>query len=276
MNPPLLTARAGGRTFRFALAGDASAPRLLLLVHGFPVGAGMWEPQIEPLARSLNDAAGRDWRVAALALPGYDGTQQPGEASIHDYASHVLAFLDHERADKVALCGLSMGGYVAFAMLREAPERIEALVLADTRSSADSEQAAEGRRRMLALLADRGPSAVADDVMPKLLGDTSQRTRPEVAARLRELIAAQPSETIAASIQAILSRPDSTPLLDTIRVPTLVLVGEEDTLTPPEEARQMHAAIPGASFVQIPQAGHMTNMETPGVFNAAVSGFLVN
>lgn len=273
MKPPLLTARGGTRTFRFAQAGEPSAPRLLLLVHGFPLGVGMWAPQVEPLAEALNSGR-RNWRVAALALPGYDGADPPARPTVRDYSTHVLAFLDYANADSVAVCGLSMGGYVAFDVLRQAPGRIAALVLADTRSAADSEQTARDRHRMLALLQDRGPEAVTDDLMPRLLGTTAQRTRPDLPGRLRELIAAQPLETIAASIEVLMSRPDSTPLLGTIAMPTLVLVGEEDAITPPAEAQQMHAAIPGASYVQIPQAGHMANMENPEAFNSAVAGFL--
>lgn len=272
MTSPLLTAPAADRRVRYVAAGRPDASRVLVLVHAFPLGVGMWEPQ---LAATADPSApfGADWRMLAVALPGFDGSDLPAAESMHAYARDVLAVLDQERVATASLCGLSLGGYVAFELLRQAAERIDRVVLADTRAGADSEQAAAGRRRTLELVSAGGTTAIADDMLPKLLGRTSQSRRPELAVRLRELVTAQPPDAIAAATRAMLARPDSTPLLATLRMPTLVLVGEEDTLTPPGEAGRMHAAIPHASYVQIPEAGHMTNMENPRVFNEVMAEF---
>jgi pimeloyl-ACP methyl ester carboxylesterase len=274
MDLPLLTARIAERTVRYAVAGRREAPNLLVLVHAYPLGVRMWEPQLAAAA-DASGPFGADWRMVAVALPGFDGNDPPGEASMDAYARHVLAVLDREApAETAALCGLSMGAYVAFAILRLAPDRIGRLVLADTRAGADGEEAAAGRRRTLARLAEEGVASIAEDMLPKLLGTTSQRGRPALAARLRGLIQGQSPDTIATATRAMMGRPDSTPLLGTIRVPTLVVVGEEDTLTPPAEAQRINSAIPDARLVQIPEAGHLPNMENPDAFNEALRAFL--
>jgi pimeloyl-ACP methyl ester carboxylesterase len=127
---------------------------------------------------------------------------------------------------------------------------------------------------MLALVREKGPDAVADEMMPKLVGETTRRTRPEVAVRVGELIRQNSPDTIADAITALMTRPDSTPLLGSIHCPTLIVVGEEDAITPPALSEQMHAAVPGSEFAAIPGAGHLSSLEEPGAFNAALARFL--
>jgi 3-oxoadipate enol-lactonase len=251
-----------------AVPGSADRPRgTLLLLHAFPLNARMWEGQL--------GLAETGWRVIAPQLRGVDGgAGDPPAASVDDYAGDVIDLLDALHVTQAVVGGLSMGGYVAFALLRLAARYVQGLILADTRSQADTPEGVAGRTRLLQLVQDRGPSAVADEMIPKLLGETTRKTRPAVEARVRSLALASSTDAIAGAIRALMTRPDATPLLSTIHVPTLILVGDEDTLTPPAAAEAMHRAIAGAELVRIPQAGHLSNLERPELFTAALAGFL--
>jgi 3-oxoadipate enol-lactonase len=247
-------------------AGDPRSSRVIVLVHAFPVGMWMWEPVAVP----------EGWRALAPALPGFDGVDAPpaGATSVDDYARAVLAFMDHLEIDSAVIGGLSMGGYVSFALWRLARPRWRGLVLADTRSGADSEETRAGRQKLLGLVKARGSHGVAEEMLPKLLGETTRARQPQLVDRVRRLIEGQTADGIAAAIVRLRDRPDSTPLLGEIRVPTLVVVGEEDGVTPPSQSEQMHARLGDAQLARIPEAGHLSCMENPAAFNAAVSRFL--
>jgi pimeloyl-ACP methyl ester carboxylesterase len=240
---------------------------VLVLLHAFPLNARMWERQL-----ALADSG---WRVIAPQLRGFDGgSGDPAAASVDDYAGDVIDLLDALHVKQAVVGGLSMGGYVAFALLRLAARYVQGLVLADTRSQADTAEGIAGRTRLLQRLDDKGPPAVAEDMIPKLLGETTRRTKPEVIETVRSLVLASPPEAIAGAIRALMSRPDSTPLLATIHVPTLIVVGDEDALTPPAASEEMHRTIAGSEIVRIPQAGHLSNLEQPEHFTAALAAFL--
>jgi pimeloyl-ACP methyl ester carboxylesterase len=227
----------------------------------------MWEAQLV--------MADRGWHVIAPHLRGVDGARgDPPTTSIDDYAGDVVDLLDGLHVKQAVVGGLSMGGYAAFAILRLAARYVQALVLADTRPQADTPEGVEGRKKMLQLVQDKGPAAVADDMIPKLLGETTRRTRPDVAERVRSLVLANSAESIAGAVRALMTRPDSTPLIATIHVPTLILVGNEDTVTPPALSEEMHRAIGGSELVRIDGAGHLSNLEQPGLFNDALARFL--
>jgi 3-oxoadipate enol-lactonase len=229
----------------------------------------MWEGQL-----SLADTG---WRVIAPQLRGFDGgAGDPPAASVDDYAGDVIDLLDALHVKQAVIGGLSMGGYVAFALLRLAARYVQGLVLADTRSQADTPEGVAGRTRLLQIVQDKGPSAVADDMIPKLLSETTRSTRPAVVELVRSLAVASSSDAIAGAIRALMTRPDSTPLLSSIHVPTLVLVGDEDALTPPPASEEMQRAIAGSELVRIPQSGHLSNLEQPELFNAALAAFLTH
>jgi 3-oxoadipate enol-lactonase len=239
----------------------------LLLLHAFPLNAHMWEGQLTH--------ADAGWHVVAPHLRGFDdGGGDPPATSVDDYAGDVIDLLDTLHVKQAVVGGLSMGGYVAFAVLRYAARYVQALVLADTRSQADAPDGVAGRTRQLQLVQDKGPSAIADEMLPRVLGETTRTSRPAVVAQVRSMMLSSSADAISGGLRALMTRPDSTPLLQTIHVPTLIVVGEEDTLTPPAAAEEMNRGIAGSELVRIPAAGHLSNLEQPVLFNAALAAFL--
>jgi len=262
----------GSRTIAYLdSAPGAAALRTYVLLHAFPLGANMWEPQM----RAIPDG----WRLITPDLRGFGGSTEldsVSASSIADYAEDVADLLGELSVERAVIGGLSMGGYAVFALLQSKPDIIEALILADTRAGADSPEARANRRNMLALVDREGPQGVAKEMMPKLLGKTTLETNQTAEATVRRLIKQQSPVAIRGAINRMMHRPDSTALLATIKVPTLVIAGEEDTLTPVQEAEKMAAAIKGSKLVTIPAAGHLSNLEQPDAFNHALSAFLVS
>jgi pimeloyl-ACP methyl ester carboxylesterase len=254
-----------GHTVRYESGGDPNSARVLVLLHAFPVGTAIWQPQIDAFP---------DWRVIVPAFPGFDGSDLYGEPTVDAFAAHIEATLATVGVTQAVFGGLSMGGYVLLALWRRRRSLVRGMLLADTRSGADSPEARSGRQKMLETLASGGPAVIAGEVIPKLLGETTRRDRPDVATLCRQRIEAQPAEAIASALRAMMTRPDAGPVLSSIDVPTLVVVGEEDVLTPPSEAEGLQRAIPGASLVRIPGAGHLSSLENPKAFNEALASFL--
>lgn len=254
-----------GRPTRYLESGSG---RPLVFIHAFPLNAEMWRPQLERVPHG--------WRSLAPDLRGFGGTGTGGSPALTmaDHAGDVLGFLDALEIRDAAIAGLSMGGYIAFALFRLAAPRLRGLILADTRPQPDSSEGLRHRRALLELLHAKGVAAVADDLLPKLIGETSRRERPHVGASVRALIAAATPDAIDAAVHALMARPDSTPDLDRIRCPTLVIVGEEDTITPPADAEMMHDRIHQSTLVMLPKAGHLSNLEAPDAFGAAIENFL--
>ena len=243
---------------------DEGVGQPLLLVHAFPLSSGMWERQIAALSPR--------YRVVAPDLRGF-GTSPlgAGATSMDQYADDLAGLLDQLGLRQVALGGLSMGGYIAFAFLRRYRERVSALILADTRSQPDTEEGRQGREKNARLVEEQGPGALADQMLPKLFSATAP---PSLHAEARRLIEANEPRGIAAALRAMAARPDSTPLLSAIDVPTLVIVGAEDALTPPSDAQAMHKAIANSRLLELPGAGHLSNLEAPDRFSDAVAEML--
>jgi 3-oxoadipate enol-lactonase len=240
---------------------------VLLLIHAFPLNARMWEPQLA--------MADRGWRVIAPHLRQFDdGPQDPPAATVDDYAGDIVDLLDALHIPEAVIGGLSMGGYVAFALCRHAARYVQGLVIADSRAEADTPQGAAGRKTMLELVAKEGPPAIADEMLPKLVGRTTLAERPDVMKRVRALALSSSTGAISGAIRALMTRPDSTPTLAAIHVPTLIIAGDEDIITPPALSEKMHAGIPGSNLVIIPSAGHVSSIERPEAFNSALANFL--
>ena len=194
--------------------------------------------------------------------------------SIDDYADDVLALMTHLEIDRAVIAGVSMGGYVAFGMVRRAPQRIAALVLSNTRAIADSPQAKDARAASIALVQREGAAAIAREMSPKLLGETTRRVQPDLEEAVRRLIVVNATEAIVSALEALRDRPDSTSLLSSIAVPSLVIAGDEDAIINLAEATSMQQAIPGARLVTLTATGHLGNLEAPGFWNAALETFL--
>ena len=205
-------------------------PAPLVWLHAFPLGADMWQPQLQ----SVPDGC----RVVAPDLAGFGGTaDHNGRPSIDDFAHDLDDFAHNLGLRHFVLGGLSMGGYAVFAYLRLNPSRLKGIVLADTKSGADTSQARDGRQKMLDLVASKGVAGVADEMVPKLLGATTQRANPALVVKVRAMIEANSAEGVSRSIQRLRDRPDATPQLARAAIPALVIVGEEDGITPVAEAR---------------------------------------
>jgi 3-oxoadipate enol-lactonase len=243
---------------------ECGSGRALVLLHAFPLSAEQWLPQLSRVPSG--------WRVVAPDLRGFGNRMASEEeaATMDTYAEDAFELLAHLGIDRAVVCGLSMGGYVAFAMMRRAPERVAGLILADTRATSDTAEGRTGRDRMLELLAREGPPGVANAMLPKLLGDTTKREQPDLEDAVRRLIESNSAPGIAAGIRALKDRPDSTAALASIACPTTIVCGAEDTLTPPSDSEAMHRAISQSRLVILPAAGHLSNLENPEGFNEAL------
>jgi pimeloyl-ACP methyl ester carboxylesterase len=240
----------------------AARPRgTLLLLHAFPLNSKMWEPQLT--------LASDGWRIIAPDL-----TQGDASTTMDDFAGAVVDVLDGLHLDDVVVCGCSMGGYLALALTRLAERYVRGLILVDTRSQADTPEAIENRKKALQLVNEKGTAAIVEDMIPKLLGETTKRTRPDVVERVRAIGMMNTKESVAGMVRALMTRADSTPLLPKIHIPTLIVVGAEDTITPPALSQQMHAAIAGSQLVITDRVGHLSSLEDPASFNGTVSKFL--
>jgi pimeloyl-ACP methyl ester carboxylesterase len=177
-------------------------------------------------------------------------------------------------AEPIVLCGLSMGGYVAMQFCRKYAERLRGLVLCDTRAAADTPEVAAGRLAMAERVLREGPGPLVEGMIPRLFAAETARQRPHVVAGLRRVMMGNDPRGIAAAARGMARRPDATPTLGDIACPTLVLVGQHDSISPPAEMRSIAAAIRRAQFVEIPGSGHMTPLEKPSEVNAALEAFL--
>lgn len=249
---------------------EAGRGPAVVLLHAFPLNASMWAAQREALSSG--------YRVLCPDQRGFGGSQlgwDHDDPSLDDVADDVAAMLDAKKVDHAVVGGLSMGGYVAMAFVRRHPERVRALVLADTKATADSPEAAANRLRIAEEVMAAGSSAqLVDEVLPKLVGATTKERRALVLGRIKATVEGAPPPAVAWAQRAMASRPDSVETLRGVTVPTLVVVGEEDELSPPADARAMADAVPGATLVTVPEAGHLTAMEAPDEFNAALLEFL--
>lgn len=235
----------------------------ILWMHGFPLSSAMFEPQ-----RAIAGAT-----HVMPDLPGFGGTPARAGLTMDDYARFALEQLDRRGIEKVTLAGFSMGGYIAFAIARLAPERIRALLLLDTRETADSEEARRGRLEMIETVRAQGVQPVVDAMLPKMLTSGAPR---ELKNRVRDIMLYSSVEGTIAALAAMANRADSSSLLPTLDIPALIVVGEEDAITPPADAERMARLLPHAKLVRIPNAAHMANFEQPEAFNRAVEGWIVD
>jgi pimeloyl-ACP methyl ester carboxylesterase len=248
----------------------------LVLLHAYPLSRGQWRVQGEALAHALA------LRVVAPDLRGCGESSEPDMGSepitepitMERMAEDVITLLDALHAQRVVLGGLSLGGYVAFAALRLAPQRFAGAILADTRATADTPEGRAGREATAAFVVAQGPGALFDRDAPKLFSNRVMTRHPDVVAQARALAEVNHADGLAAVARGMALRPDSTALLPQIACPALALVGDQDAITPISDARAIFERIPHAGLSVIEDAGHLSNLERPQLFTELVASFL--
>ena len=253
----------GGDSLAAEVRGDGPA---LLLIHGFPLDHTMWAHQFATL---------KGWRRIAPDLRGCGLSNAPGDdCSMATYADDLVRLLDQMQVKKAVVAGLSLGGYIAFELLRRYRDRVAGLILLDTRADADTAEGRASRETLIEVARKAGPGAVGEQMLPRLLGRTTQRTQPHLVPQVKEMAVRWSVPGMVGALGAMRDRPDSTALLQTVDVPTLVVVGEEDEVTPPALARAMTSAIPSAAMTTIAAAGHLSALEAPSAVSRVMAEFL--
>lgn len=257
------TINVGGVEIRYDDKGHGPA---VLLLHGFPLSLRMWDAQ-----EALSDR----YRIVRFDARGHGGSGVGDSALTMDRIAEDAAILiERLRLGPVVLVGCSMGGYAAFAFAQKHPSLLRALVLVDTRAGADSPEARKGRGELAARVMKDGPAAALEAFLPRIVGETTKASRADVIAKIKDMVLATPRQGISDALHGIAARQDSSPFLREIAVPTLVICGEEDVITPRAEAEILQMGIAGAELAMIPKSGHLPSMETPEVFNAVLGKFL--
>lgn len=244
---------------------DQGAGLPVVLLHGFPFSRRMWRPQVDALPKAC--------RLITPDLRGF-GDSSGTPSSLEELADDVHGFIEHLGLTTFVLGGFSMGGYVLFRYLAQHGDRPAALLLLDTRADPDTPEGRDRRYAGIERIKREGPKGFLDDFLKVALSAESVDNRPMIVGEVRRMMAATKVESLVGGLQAMAERPDSVPLLSQITVPTLIAVGDVDKATPPPASEAMHTAIPGSEYVVIPGAGHLTNLEQPAQFNAAVLTFL--
>jgi 3-oxoadipate enol-lactonase len=245
---------------------EAGSGAALLLVHGWPHDRTLWHAQLNGLATHA--------RCIAPDLRGFGGSDGAEPFTIEQYANDLVGLLDQLAIPEAVVCGLSMGGYVAFAMLRRHRSRVRGLVLTGTRAAGDTPEQRATRERIVAFAQRSGVDALATQQVERMVGTTTRESRPALGAALRAMMAAAPMDGVIGGQRAMMSRADSSAMLASIDVPVLVVAGAEDAIILAEEQRAMAESIPGAQYVELAGAGHLSPFERAGAFNHALGEFM--
>lgn len=239
----------------------------VVLLHGYPFNRSLWAEQVSTLSNS--------YRVITPDLRGLgESDAKPGAATMNRMAEDVAALLNHLEISRAVVGGLSMGGYVALAFYKQFPSRVRALVLADTRAQADSEEGKQTRFQQAEKALAEGMAGIADSMLPKLLTPETVSKHPEIVKRVRDMMLKTKPEGAAGALLGMAERDDQTPLLAQIKCPTLILVGREDPITPVQDSEKMHHEIAGSRLVVIDNASHVSNLERTEQFNEELVRFL--
>ncbi len=241
----------------------------IVLLHGFPHDRGLWTAQVAAHTDAL-----QGFRLLIPDLPGFGQSTPLALPSMDGYADAIAAMLDAADVPRAVIGGLSMGGYVAFAFWRRHATRVRALLLIDTKAAADTESAKAKRLDLIESVRRDGVGAIVPGLIPAQLGVTTRSTSPELVERVTVMLRRAPASGVIGAVGAMMHRDDSTPTLETITVPTLVLVGDEDTLTPVSDAVAISSCVAHSRLTIVPGAGHLAPLEQPAVVNAAIAEFL--
>jgi 3-oxoadipate enol-lactonase len=247
-------------------SGKADAPAVVL-VHGFPFSQEMWTPQVSAL--------GQRHRVITYDVRGH-GKSPAGDGlyTIELFVDDLIGLLDHLKIEKAIVCGLSMGGYIVLRAMERNPERFRALVLCDTQSGADSNEAKVKRAAAMKSVTQQGVAAYAEGFVKAVFAQETSTVNPEAVKTIKTIISNNPPLGIRGTLLALAARTDTTASLSKINVRTLILVGEHDAITPPTAAQAMHESIRNSELHIIPHAAHLSNLENQQEFNTQLVGFL--
>ncbi len=245
---------------------DSGGGMPVVLLHGFPHDRSIWSAQLRGLSGQC--------RCIAPDLRGFGESDVAPPYSMDQYADDVALLLDALRIERAVIAGLSMGGYVTLAFWRRHAERVLALILADTRAPGDTAESAAKRRELAAVAKAHGGAAVADAMIAGMIGKRTRQRHPELVTHIHGMLASAPTAGVIGALDALVARPDSTATLATIDVPTLIVVGEDDALTPVADARALHAGIADSALEILKGAGHLSNVERPAAFNHVAIEFL--
>ena len=246
---------------------DAGTGRPVVLIHGYPFNRSLWNEQVEVLRQNH--------RVIAPDLRGFGESEaSDGTATMNRMAQDVALLLNHLGIARATIAGLSMGGYVALAFYKQLSSRVRALILADTRAQADTAEAKQMRAQQAEKALSEGMAGIADAMLPKLLTPETVSKHPDIVKRVRDMMLKTKREGAAAALRGMAERDDLTSMLSKISVPTLILVGAEDAITPVADSEKMNQAIADSRLVVLENAGHVSNLERTDQFNDALLEFL--
>ncbi len=242
---------------------------VVILIHGFPFNRTMWEQQVEVLKEK--------YRVIAYDVRGH-GNSDAGkdEFSVGLFARDLISLMDELKIEKAILCGLSMGGYIALHAIENYSERINALILCDTTCKADTSEGIDKRMKAIKSIRESGVEAYADSNLKNFFAQSSFTTRKEEIARVRQMMVSTSEQTIVDTLLALSKRKETCNFLPEIKIPVLLLVGEEDIITPPGTAEFMREKIKSSELQIVKHAGHISNLENPVVFNEHLSTFIAS
>ena len=239
----------------------------IVWIHGYPLSGRIFTPQT-----SISG-----FRHIVPDLPGFGSSPaDAARATMDDFADGIIGLADNLSLTKFIVAGLSMGGYIAFAVIRKAADRIAAVILLDTRETPDSDQVRADRMSMIARVEASGTNAVFESMLPKLLCAQTLRSNSVLVDETRRILESASPAGITSALSAMASRPDSTSTARSIKVPTLIIVGADDSLTPPSDSERMHALIEHSQLNIVQGAGHLTTLEQPELTSRAISEFLGN
>jgi pimeloyl-ACP methyl ester carboxylesterase len=238
----------------------------VVFLHAFPLNRTMWEPQVSALVAEC--------RCIPIDFRGLGDSAERSPYTMDRYADDVIGVLDTLQIDRAVIVGLSMGGYAAFTLWRRYASRVRALVLADTRATSDSSEQLERRRALIELAETQGMTAVANSQIAGMVGKTTREKKPDTYDAVHRMIAQARPGGVVGALEAMMGREDSTSLLSSIDVPTLLVAGAEDVITPAKDMRALEGAIRGSRLEVLAHAGHLSSLERPAAFNTVLSEFL--
>jgi len=260
-----LEIKVGNTFISYNEAGDKQNP-VIIFIHGFPFDKKMWNAQLEVL--------GNKFRCIAFDLPGYGRSQKTNDISIESYADLLDSFMHLMQIDKAAICGLSMGGYIALRAIVKYPSRFSRLILCDTQCIADTDEGRKKRYSTIEAIEKDGLGPFTEGFMKNLFTEKNLQSDESYLQAIKTTMLSASPETVTGTLKALAERIETCSNLSDIKVPVLVICGEEDKITPVKQSQFLHENIPGAKIILLPNAAHLSNIEQPGLFNDAVKGFM--